>query len=62
MVYVGEGDLGAITAQTDAAIAYLRSKGFQVETKVIPNISHERVPENAMDFFRRHMRPPVAVR
>jgi poly(3-hydroxybutyrate) depolymerase len=62
MVYVGEGDLGAITAQTDAAIAYLRSKGFQVETKVIPNISHERVPENAMDFFRRHMRPTVAVR
>ena len=53
---------GAIQAQTDAAIAYLRSKGFRLETKVIPGIGHERVPEVAMDFFRRHMRPTVSRR
>lgn len=62
MVYVGERDPGAIAGQSDAAIRYLRSKGFQVETKVIPDIGHERRPENAMDFFRRHMRPTAAVR
>ena len=62
MIYTGEGDPGAIRAQSETGIAYLRSRGFQVETKVVPNIGHERVPENAMDFFRRHMRPPTAVR
>lgn len=62
MVYNTENDPGAIQAQSDAAIAYLRSKGFKVETKVIPGIGHARVPEVAMDFFRGHMRPPAAVR
>ncbi len=62
LIYVGERDPGAITSQSDNAIRYLRSKGFKVETKVIPNIGHERRPENAMEFFRRHMRQPTAVR
>ena len=62
MIYDTENDPGAIQAQTDAAIAYLGSKGFKVETKVIPGIGHARVPEVAMDFFRRHMRPPATVR
>ncbi len=62
MVYTGEGDPGAIQSQSENAIRYLRSKGFQVETKVIPGIGHERRPEVAMDFFRRHMRPPGTVR
>ena len=52
MVYDTEHDPGAIQAQTDAAIAYLGSKGFKVKSKVIPGIGHARVPEVAMDFFR----------
>jgi predicted esterase len=62
LIYVGERDAGAITSQSDNAIRYLRSKGFKIETKVIPNIGHERRPEHAMEFFRRHMRQPTASR
>jgi len=62
MVYTGQSDPGAISSQSEVAIRYLRSKGFQVETTVIPGIGHERRPEVAMDFFRRHMRPTAAVR
>ncbi len=62
LIYVGERDPGAITSQSDNAIRYLRSKGFKIETMVIPDIGHERRPEYAMEFFRRHMRQPTAVR
>ena len=58
MVYYGENDPGAIAGQSDAAIAYLQSKGFQVETRVIPGLGHERRPDVAMEFFRRHWKRP----
>ena len=62
LVYDGERDPGAIRAQSDNALKYLRSKGFRVEEKTIPGIGHERVPEVAMEFFRRTKRPSSAVR
>jgi hypothetical protein len=37
-----------------AAIRYLRSQGFTVETAVLPGAGHERHPEVAMSFFRRN--------
>ena len=55
-VYYGENDPGAITSQSRAAVTYLRSHGFNVETYVIPGSGHERHPEFAMDFFRKHLR------
>ena len=57
-VYYGENDPGAITAQSNRAIRYLRSRGFTVETAVIPGAGHERHPEVAMEFFRRNWRRP----
>jgi poly(3-hydroxybutyrate) depolymerase len=54
MVYYGQNDPAAIRAQSEQAVAYLRAKGFPVETKVIPGIGHERRPEVAMDFWLRH--------
>lgn len=56
MVYYGENDPGAIQGQSKAAIHYLRYKGFDVETAIIPGSGHERHPEVAMEFFRRHWR------
>lgn len=56
MVYYGENDPAAIQAQSRSAIKYLQSKGFALATMVVPGIGHERRPEIAMDFFRRHWR------
>jgi len=56
MVYYGENDPATISSQSRAAIQYLRSRGFNVETAVIPGAGHERHPEVAMTFFRKHWR------
>jgi predicted esterase len=45
MVYYGENDPATIRSQSENAIRYLRSKGFQVETAEIPGVGHERHPE-----------------
>lgn len=57
-VYYGENDPGAIQNQSKNAIEYLRSRGFTVETQILAKTGHERHPEVAMEFFRRHWRPP----
>jgi len=57
MVYYGENDPGSIRSQSEAAVAYLRSRGFTVTSRAIPGLGHERRPEIAMDFFRKHWRP-----
>lgn len=57
MIYYGEYDPAAIRLQSQAAVRYLRSQGFNVTNRVIPGIGHERRPEVAMDFFRKHWRP-----
>ena len=58
MVYYGSGDLANVQGQSRAGIDYLRQRGFEVETQVIPGISHERRPEVAMGFFLRHLNKP----
>lgn len=58
MIYFGENDPAAIRAQSEAGIQFLRSQGFSVTTRVIPSLGHERRPEVAMDFFRKHWRAP----
>jgi poly(3-hydroxybutyrate) depolymerase len=60
MVYYGENDPGAIRNQSSNAIKFLQSKGYAIDTTVIPGIGHERRPEVAMSFFRRHWRPARA--
>ncbi len=60
MVYYGENDPAAIQTQSRNAIKYLKSKGFDVETTVIPGAGHERHPEVAMEYFRRHWKTAVA--
>jgi len=56
MVYYGQNDPVTIVAQSREAVRYLRAKGFNVETTVVPGSGHERHPEIAMDFFRRNWR------
>ena len=56
IVYYGENDPAAIALQSQAAIQYFRSQGFQLETKIIPGQGHQRHPEVAMDFFRKNWR------
>ncbi len=51
IVYYGEHDPGAIKDQSENGIAYLRSAGFRVTTRVIPGSGHERHPEVAMKFW-----------
>ncbi len=57
-VYYGENDPGTIVAQSKNAIRYLHRKGFTVQTRIVPGAGHERHPEIAMNFFRRHWRTP----
>jgi poly(3-hydroxybutyrate) depolymerase len=57
-IYYGQNDPPTIRSQSENGIQYLRSRGFSVETEIIPGVGHERHPEVAMDFFRRHMNPP----
>ncbi len=54
MVYYTQHDPGAIKDQSEKGIAYLRSAGFKVTTKVIPGSGHERHPEVAMKFWLEH--------
>ncbi len=56
-VYYGSQDPGPIQGQSDNAIKHLRQMGFTVQTYVVPNTGHERHPEIAMAFFKKHMRP-----
>jgi poly(3-hydroxybutyrate) depolymerase len=54
MVYWGENDPGAIRSQSQAAVTFLRSSGFMVDTDEIMGSGHERHPEVAMAFWLRH--------
>ena len=58
IVYYGQDDLGAIHDQSEAAVSYLRSLGFNVESQVIPGSGHERHPEVAMRFWLNHWNGP----
>ena len=58
MIYHGSNDPGAIVGQSRAGIKYLQSQGFVVDKAVIPGAGHERHPEVAMEYFRKHWRPP----
>ncbi len=60
MVYYAENDPGAIRIQSENAIKYLRSAGFNLRTAIVPRKGHERTPEYAMKFFLEHWRgtPP----
>lgn len=58
MVYWGENDAGAIKDQSQNAIRFLENHGFRIETTIVPHAGHERHPEYAMDYFRRHWRAP----
>jgi poly(3-hydroxybutyrate) depolymerase len=57
-VYYGENDPATIVNQSRRAITYLRGKGLDVTSKVLPDTGHERRPEVAMQFFREHWKPP----
>ncbi len=56
LVYYGQNDPGSIVDQSKKAIAYLRSKRFDVKVQVVPGSGHQRRPELAMDFFRKNWR------
>lgn len=54
----GENDPGTIKTQSENAVRYLRSKGFQLQTRVLPQTGHERKPQYTMKFFLDHRQPP----
>jgi poly(3-hydroxybutyrate) depolymerase len=57
-VYWGSNDPGTIQSQCEAAVRYLKAKGFQVESEELPGAGHERKPEVAMKFFRENWNEP----
>lgn len=59
LVYWGQNDPAAIRLQSEAAVRYLRSKGFSVRTATLPGVGHQRRPEVAMAFFRKNWRVAV---
>jgi len=58
MVFYGEHDPGTIVDQSRKAIDYLRSRGFRVDTDIIAGAGHDRHPEVAMSYFRKHWKKP----
>lgn len=54
IVYWGDKDPATISGQSENALEYFRSAGFQVETTIVPNAGHERHPEVAMQFWLKH--------
>ena len=58
MVYYGQNDPAAIRIQSANAIQYLRSRGFAVDSLELNGAGHQRHPEVAMSFFRKHWRAP----
>ena len=52
-IYYGSNDPITIIVQSRVGIRYLRSKGYQVESQVLPGKGHQRQPEVAMEFFTR---------
>jgi predicted esterase len=57
MIYYGEADPAPIVIQSQNAIEYLRSRGFDVDTAVIPG-GHDRHPEVAMNYFKTKWQAP----
>lgn len=57
LVLFGENDPGAIVHQSQNAIRFLASRGFTVEKLMVPGLGHQRRPDLAVEFFRRHFRP-----
>ena len=57
-VYYGEYDAAVIKGQSQNAINYLQTHGFSVTSMEVPDTGHERKPQVAMDFFRKHWRTP----
>jgi len=58
IVYFGSNDPGVIRSQSQQAVEFLRSRGYAPTLRELPGVGHERHPEVAMDFFRRHWRTP----
>ncbi|MFW5841588.1 MAG: prolyl oligopeptidase family serine peptidase [Planctomycetota bacterium] len=59
-VYYGSNDPATIQVQSRNAIEYLTDNGFNVSSKVLSGVGHERKPEVAMQFFLDNMNPPHA--
>lgn len=57
MIYYGDSDPAPIKWQSQRGIKYLRSKGFDVTTAIVPDSGHERHPHYAMRFFVSRLRP-----
>jgi predicted esterase len=63
IVYWGDKESPTIAGQSQNAVEYLRSAGFQVESQEVTNAGHERHPEVAMRFWLKHWtgrQPPKA--
>ncbi|MCE5279034.1 MAG: hypothetical protein ABFD92_05450 [Planctomycetaceae bacterium] len=60
LVYWGSADPGPIIGQSENAVRYLRESGFQVASRVLEGVGHERHPEVAMRFFLSHKKTTVA--
>ena len=58
LVYYGSNDPFTISIQSQFAIEYLREQGFSIETRVLGGVGHQRRPDIAMDFFRKHWTQP----
>lgn len=55
-VFIGESDFPACIRQSQEAVAWYRSRGFNmVEAKVIDGIGHKRIPQTAAAFFARRL-------
>jgi poly(3-hydroxybutyrate) depolymerase len=57
LVYWGDRDPFPVLSQSKWAVRYLRGAGFTLDTIELPDSGHERRPDVAMAFFRKHWHP-----
>ncbi len=52
-VFIGDGDFPACKEESEFAVAWYKTRGFNVEGKMIDRMGHRRIPQTAAAFFAR---------
>ncbi|MFH1419212.1 MAG: PHB depolymerase family esterase [Planctomycetota bacterium] len=52
-VFIGDGDFPACKSESEQAVAWYKTRGFDVEGKTIDHMGHRRIPQTAAAFFAR---------
>ncbi len=52
-IFIGDGDFPACKEESELAVAWYKTRGFDVEGKMIDRMGHRRIPQTAAAFFAK---------